>query len=115
MNGVAIVSFFSRSAWVAEKLTSRPAWANSPSSMPTMTGRSNTWLLGAILTTGRSWAGMDFLSRYFLRSLGAVGAAQQVHFSLPARMLQRCKAPPAQGSYAWVGGQRRGAHHVGPG
>src|SRR5205823_12896870 len=38
---------------VAEKLTSSPALSNSPSSMPTITGRSNTGLLGAIFTTGR--------------------------------------------------------------
>src|SRR5262249_20780863 len=43
---------FSRSAWVAENFTSRPAASNSPSSMPTITGRSNTWLLGAMLMTG---------------------------------------------------------------
>src|SRR5687767_2738837 len=42
----------SRSAWVAENATSRPACAKRPSSMATMTGRSKTWLLGAILITG---------------------------------------------------------------
>jgi hypothetical protein len=46
---------FSRSAWVAENLTSSPAASNSPSSMPTMTGKSKTWLLGAIRTTGLVW------------------------------------------------------------
>jgi hypothetical protein len=43
---------FSRSAWGAENLTSRPAASNRPSSMPTMTGRSNTWLFGAMRMTG---------------------------------------------------------------
>src|SRR5215475_702067 len=42
---------FSRSAYVAEKLTSSPAFPNRPSSMPTITGRSKTGLLGAIFTT----------------------------------------------------------------
>ena len=48
---------FSRSAQVAENATSRPAMSNSPSAMPTMTGRSKTGLLGAILTTGFSGTG----------------------------------------------------------
>src|SRR3954463_14184097 len=53
---------FSRSAYVPAKATSSPAFSNRPSSMPTITGRSNTGLLGAIFTTGRvmgasSWQG----------------------------------------------------------
>src|ERR1700686_4389678 len=49
---------FSRSAWVAEKRTSSPACANRPASMATMTGRSKTWLFGAILTMGWSCDGI---------------------------------------------------------
>ena len=53
---------FSRSAWVAENFTSRPAASNKPSSMPTITGRSKTWLLGAMRMTGlKSVMGVLFL------------------------------------------------------
>src|SRR5262249_30168746 len=41
-----------RSAWVAENFTSSLAASNRPSSMATITGRWNTWLLGAMRTTG---------------------------------------------------------------
>src|SRR5215470_17277459 len=68
----------SRSAYVAEKLTSRPAFSNRRSSMPTITGRSNTGLLGAILTTGRA---MVFLGTWWsairILSLGVVRCASR--------------------------------------
>src|SRR6185436_3979598 len=83
---------FSRSAWVAENLTSRPAASNSPSSMPTMTGRSKTWLLGAIRMTGLNsvmgvlfWLGGDNL------------AAPQADLRILAIALEALKQPaPAE-------------------
>src|ERR1700730_14605539 len=114
---------FSRSAWVAEKRTSSPARANRPASMATMTGRSKTWLFGAILTMGWRCDGMALphqvqertrlvllhhktLRRVFL----GIGVAQHGHRDRVATSATiRCRRMVAIEFGMWRSGRNGGA------
>src|ERR1700761_3793674 len=68
--GITMSSFFSRSAQEPTRLTSRPAFSNSFSSMPTITGRSKIGLLGAIRTGAKPVGGSSFAIAHLLDSVG---------------------------------------------